>query len=146
MEYDELGKEIVGMLYDAGMIKFFPNNNSDGWMLHSGIWSPFYIQMRPIFSTPRSKLFMDVIGDAMAQLIGDTGKFSKLVGIASAGVPISVIASYKSQSPHTSGNISSSSFSTIFRTRSGTSVICLSPPPKPHGQHPDPRLAKEPRR
>jgi len=99
MEYNELGKEIVGMLYDAGMIKFFPNNNSDGWMLHSGIWSPFYIQMRPIFSTPSSKHFMDVIGDAMAQLIGDTGKFSKLVGIASAGVPISVIASYKSEIP-----------------------------------------------
>ena len=99
MEYDELGKEIVGMLYDAGMIKFFPNNNSDGWMLHSGIWSPFYIQMRPIFSTPRSKHFMDVIGDAMTQLIEDTGNFSKLVGVASAGVPISVIASYKSEIP-----------------------------------------------
>ncbi|MFY1642667.1 orotate phosphoribosyltransferase [Methanoculleus bourgensis] len=96
---DQLGKEIVGMLHDSGMIKVFPKDNRDGWMLHSEIWSPFYIQMRPIFSTRNSKLFMDVIGDAMARLIEDAGEFSKLVGVASAGVPISVIASYKSGIP-----------------------------------------------
>jgi|ADurb_Cas_03_Slu_FD_contig_123_38350_length_1948_multi_3_in_1_out_1_2 orotate phosphoribosyltransferase len=96
---DRLGEEIVGMLYDSGMIKIFPKDNRDGWMLHSGVWSPFYIQMRPIFSTKDSKRFMDVIGDAMAHLIEDGGRSSKLVGVASAGVPISVIASYKSEIP-----------------------------------------------
>ncbi|HNT09070.1 hypothetical protein, partial [Methanoculleus sp.] len=62
------------MLYDSGMIKIFPKDNRDGWMLHSGVWSPFYIQMRPIFSTKDSKRFMDVIGDAMAHLIEDGGR------------------------------------------------------------------------
>jgi len=99
MTSEHLGKEIIGMLYDSGMIKIFPKDNREGWTLHSNIWSPFYIQMRPVFSTENSKRYMDVIGDAIARLIKGSGEFSKLVGVASAGVPISVIASYKSEIP-----------------------------------------------
>lgn len=100
MNKDEMGKEIINLLYNSGMIKLFPKDNKDGWTLHSGKWSPFYIQLRPLFSKKNSKLIIDKIGDAMSYMIEtELGGITKLVGVATAGIPISVIASYKSGIP-----------------------------------------------
>jgi orotate phosphoribosyltransferase len=94
------GKEVVSLLYDSGLIKIFPKDNQEGWILHSGKWSPFYIQLRPMFSKPNCKELMDLIGDAMTALISrEINCTTKLAGIASAGIPISVIISYKSGIP-----------------------------------------------
>ena len=46
-EKDQHGKEIIGMLYDQGMIRTWYRDKPEGWTLVSGIWSPFYIQLRP---------------------------------------------------------------------------------------------------
>lgn len=100
MNKDEMGKDIINLLYNSGMIKLFPKDNKDGWTLHSGKWSPFYIQLRPLFSKKNSKLIIDKIGDAMSYMIEtEIGDITKLVGVATAGVPISVIVSYKSEIP-----------------------------------------------
>jgi orotate phosphoribosyltransferase len=97
---EKLGKEIIELLYEAGLIKFFPKDNRDGWTLHSGEWSPFYIQLRPIFSTKNCVNMMNKIGDGIKSLIdNEIPGITKLVGVASAGVPISVIVSYKSKIP-----------------------------------------------
>src|SRR5574341_2019779 len=100
MSKDEIGKEIIELLYDSGMIKLFPKDNEDGWVLHSGKWSPFYIQLRPLFSKKNSKLIIDKIGDAMSYMIKtELDDITKLVGVASTGIPIAVITSYKSGIP-----------------------------------------------
>jgi len=97
---DTLGKEIIKLLFDAGLIKFFPKDSEKGWTLHSEKWSPFYIQFRPIFSINNCVEIMDKIGDSLKSLMNDDiHGITKLVGVASAGVPISVILSYKSNIP-----------------------------------------------
>jgi orotate phosphoribosyltransferase len=100
-EFDELGEEIINLLYDSGMIKIFPDGpDEEGWKLKNGMWSPFYLQMRPIFSKKNSKIMMEKIGGALTTIVNDrTRDISKLVGVASAGVPISVVMSYKSGIP-----------------------------------------------
>ncbi len=102
-EIDRVGSKVIRLLHELGMIRIYPKDKKDGWILHSGIWSPFYIQMRPLFSKNNSKLVMDVIGDAMKVLIeknyGGKDNITKLVGVASAGIPISVIVSYKTEIP-----------------------------------------------
>ena len=51
-EKEDLGRELIGMLYDAGMILTWYRDKPDGWTLKSGIWSPVFIQLRKIASLP----------------------------------------------------------------------------------------------
>jgi len=100
-DFDELGEEIINLLYDSGMIRTFPDGPDEGgWKLKNGTWSPFYLQMRPIFSKKNSKIMMEKIGGALTSIVNDRSPdTSKLVGVASAGVPISVVMSYMSGIP-----------------------------------------------
>lgn len=86
---DVLGKEIIEMLYDSQMIRTWYRDKPEGWTLHSGLWSPVYINLRHLGSYP--EVFKKV-GSAMGQLIKNEGKefkgVNKVVGIATAGVPI----------------------------------------------------------
>ncbi|MHA1821197.1 MAG: orotate phosphoribosyltransferase [Promethearchaeota archaeon] len=85
-EKEILGKEIVLDLYKYGMIRTWYRHKKEGWTLHSGLWSPVYINLRNLPSYPG--LFRKV-GSALASLIkNECGNVSYLVGIATAGVPI----------------------------------------------------------
>lgn len=100
MKNDEPGKEIIELLYDSGLIKIYPKDNTKGWILHSKKWSPFYINLRPIFSQKNCQVIMDKIGDAMCSLIHEEiPQATKIVGIATTGIPIATIISYKSKIP-----------------------------------------------
>lgn len=88
-EKEQLGKEIIGMLYDRGMIKTWYRDKQDGWTLVSGIWSPFYIQLRPIGSYPNSQDILGKVGTVMGRIIKEEASdVNKIVGVAAAGVPI----------------------------------------------------------
>ncbi|MBD3353496.1 MAG: hypothetical protein GF364_18580 [Candidatus Lokiarchaeota archaeon] len=81
-----LGKRITEMLYDASMIKTWYRDRSEGWTLHSGIWSPIYINLRHLGSYP--EIYKEV-GHALGKLIkNECPKVNRIVGIATAGVPI----------------------------------------------------------
>ena len=100
MNKDEIGKEIIASLYQEGIIKIFPRDNEEGWFLHCDKWSPFYIQMRTLFSKNNSSELIDKINDAMIYIIkNELPKINKLVGIATAAIPLSAIISYKSKIP-----------------------------------------------
>lgn len=101
MNKDTIGKEIISLLYDAGgIIKIWPKDSTKGWTLHGGKWSPFYINLRLISSKKNGKLILDRIGKGMSFLIQDEiGEANKLVGVATAGIPISVITTYISGIP-----------------------------------------------
>lgn len=69
----------------------------EGWTLISGLWSPFYIQLRLVSSFPDTLL---KVGKAMTQMIKEEAPhINKLVGIAFAGVPIATAISLESGIP-----------------------------------------------
>lgn len=85
-EKEKLGKLIISSLYQEGMIKTWYRDKSEGWVLVSRIWSPFYIQLRPLSSFPK---LLQTVGRAMGQLVRyEISKANKLVGVAMAGIPI----------------------------------------------------------
>lgn len=88
---------LVQMLFDAGLIRTWYRHKSDGWILRSGAWSPFYVQLRPLASRPA---LLEAVGHAMGELVrARCPQVTKLVGIAFAGIPIAVSASLKSGIP-----------------------------------------------
>jgi orotate phosphoribosyltransferase len=96
-EKEKLGKAIIGELYNKGMIHTWYRDRPEGWTLVSGLWSPFYINLRPLCSYP--DLLMTV-GKALGKTIEkECGTIQRVVGIAMAGIPISVSISLTEKIP-----------------------------------------------
>ncbi len=69
----------------------------DGWTLHSGLWSPFYIQLRILSSFPET---LDLVGKALGDLVKEEAPhINRLVGIAFAGIPIATAMSLSTGIP-----------------------------------------------
>jgi len=99
-EKERYGKEIIEMLYEQGMIKTWYRDKPDGWVLVSGLWSPFYIQLRPLSSCSNAKVLLTKIGKAMAGLLeNEAPDVNKLVGVAAAGIPIAIVTTLFSGIP-----------------------------------------------
>jgi len=96
-EKQELGREILELLYDANMIDTWYKSKPEGWTLFSGLWSPIYINLRLLGSFPG---IMKKVGHALGRLIKEECKdINRIVGIASAGVPIATAISLESNIP-----------------------------------------------
>lgn len=89
--------EVIRELFNEGLIRTWYRNQKDGWILRSGKWSPFYVQLRPLVSRPA---LLNRIGKALAELIKkECPQVNRLVGVAMAGIPIAVATSINSQIP-----------------------------------------------
>lgn len=88
---DELGRLITRGLYEEGMILTWYRDKREGWEMQSGLWSPFYINLRPIISHPE---LYKMATKALSLMLRDNGftsdKNSKVVGIAMTGIPFAV--------------------------------------------------------
>jgi len=79
------------------MILTSVRDRSEGWTLHSGLWSPFYIQLRILSSFPET---LKLVGNALSTLIKEEApSVNRLVGIAFAGIPIATAVSLESGIP-----------------------------------------------
>ncbi len=90
VEKETLGREITRSLYDQRMIFTWYRDNPQGWTLVSGLWSPYYISLRPITSYP---LLYQKIGHVMGKTIEEEAGYRadgshRVVGVAMAGIPI----------------------------------------------------------
>jgi len=84
-------------IYRNRMLLTASRDKKEGWTLISGIWSPFYIQLRLLSSYPTT---LKKVGRAMTMLLEERApNVNKLVGVAFAGVPIATAISIESGLP-----------------------------------------------
>lgn len=84
-------------IYEKRMVLTSIRDKPEGWTLHSGLWSPFYIQLRELCSYPET---LAKVGTALSTLIKEKSpNVNRLVGIAFAGVPIATSVSLASGIP-----------------------------------------------
>lgn len=86
---EELGKRIIEGLYKNRMILTWKRDKPEGWTLMSGLWSPFFINLRLISSTDPELYRM--VAEGMGMLLDDIGFKAdgkhRIVGVAMAGIP-----------------------------------------------------------
>jgi len=83
-------KEIMAGLYEHGLIKTWLRDKPEGWKLVSGLWSPFYIQLRSLPSYPS---LLKKIGRHMGEMVEKECNADRVLGIAMAGIPIATAIS-----------------------------------------------------
>lgn len=94
---ERLKTDIMKDIYDKRMVLTSIRDRPEGWTLHSGMWSPFYIQLRELCSHP---LTLAKVGKALSILIQEVAPhINRLVGIAFAGIPIATSMSLESGIP-----------------------------------------------
>ena len=93
----DLKKRIMQDIYENRMLLTAVRDRPEGWTLHSGQWSPFYIQLRILSSFPQT---LKLIGSAMGTLVREeAAHINRLVGIAFAGIPIATAMSLSTGIP-----------------------------------------------
>jgi uridine monophosphate synthetase len=83
---EEMARKIVAELYENRMIRTFYRDRPKGWKLFSGLYSPLYIQLRPLVSYPST---FRTVCEAMARMLKEEAPdVTRIVGIAMAGIPV----------------------------------------------------------
>lgn len=94
---DILKQDIMSDIYQNRMLLTASRDKKEGWTLISGIWSPFYIQLRLLSSYPET---LKKVGRAMTTLLNEKApNVNKVVGVAFAGIPIATALSITSDLP-----------------------------------------------
>jgi uridine monophosphate synthetase len=83
---EQAAREVLTLLYRNRMIRTFYRDRPQGWTLVSGLYSPIYIQLRPLASYP--EVFEKVCKSVARMIREEAPEVTKIVGIAMAGVPI----------------------------------------------------------
>ncbi len=90
-EKTEIAKNVLRDLYRKGFIETIYNTENkyfqeNGWTLKSGIWSPWYFNLRPVGACPKT---VSDIAYVMNHMIRDNvPNLTQIVGIEMAGVPL----------------------------------------------------------
>lgn len=92
-----LARDLSREFYRRGLIKTWSRDRPEGWTLVSGLWSPFYLQLRLLPSHPD---LLKRIAQAFGQFLsGESLPATRLVGVAMAGIPISTATSVETGIP-----------------------------------------------
>ncbi|UCH03766.1 MAG: hypothetical protein JSW05_09225 [Candidatus Thorarchaeota archaeon] len=96
-DLETLKAQIMAEVYEKRMLLTSIRDRREGWTLVSGLWSPFYVQLRLLSSFPET---LQKVGKAMAILLeNEAPDVNKIIGIAFAGVPIATAISLESKLP-----------------------------------------------
>jgi orotate phosphoribosyltransferase len=85
-EKERLAEKALRGLYEKRMIRTFYRDKREGWTLISGMYSPLYIQLRPMISHP--ELFSHICHSMAALMEEEAPEINAIVGIAMAGIPL----------------------------------------------------------
>ncbi|MFH0957648.1 MAG: hypothetical protein V1897_03000 [Pseudomonadota bacterium] len=96
-EKPEIARRILRSLYEHKMIRTFYRDKADGWTLVSGLYSPLYIQLRPLLSYP--EVFAETCSALARMTRHEAPEINRLVGIAMAGIPIAAGMCYAGNFP-----------------------------------------------
>ena len=101
---EELGRKIVRNLYEEGMIRTWYKDRPEGWKLASGLYSPFFISLRPISSVRSGSIGLyRTAGEAMSIMLKNAGFVAdgkhRIVGIAMAGIALANAATLNTGIP-----------------------------------------------
>jgi orotate phosphoribosyltransferase len=94
---EELAARALKGLYERRMIRTFFRDKAEGWTLISGLYSPIYIQLRPMASHPG--LFNEICSSMARVLREENPEIDRIVGIAMAGVPLAAGMALKGNVP-----------------------------------------------
>lgn len=95
-----MGGKLLEILYQNGLIRIWPKDNPEGWVLHSQIWSPFYVDLRGLPSLRSAREVLSQVGDAFGDLIRiQAPQVTRLVGVATGGTPIAVATTMRTGIP-----------------------------------------------
>ncbi len=84
-------KELIQELYKNRMILTWYRDEPEGWELVSGLWTPFYINLRKLPSYPELfKKSCKELGKFVA-----SSNVNRIIGIATAGIPIAAGIGYE---------------------------------------------------
>jgi orotate phosphoribosyltransferase len=87
----EIGDTLLEVLHTNGLIRIWPRDSLDGWVLHSGIWSPFYVDLRGLSSLKNARDVLSQVGNAFGEVIRTRAPhITRLVGVSTGGIPIAV--------------------------------------------------------
>jgi len=84
-----VAKQIIRELYSKEMIQIWFKHKPQGWPLHSGIWTPIYINLRYLPSYPN--LFKKTISALNSIIKFECPHITCIVGIATASIPIAAL-------------------------------------------------------
>jgi len=88
------------LLYKHGLIKTWYKDKPSGWTLVSGLWSPFYVQLRPLSSCKDARYLLEFAGKSIWKIIQhEAPHVNKLLGIAFSGIPIALATTMVSGIP-----------------------------------------------
>ena len=88
----EFSRELTEKFSDAGMIRtwYRDEDRTGGWKLRNDIWSPYYIDLRPMCAYKGSDNLLAMVGTSLSLLIEEKAPHvTKVMGIGEAGIPIS---------------------------------------------------------
>src|SRR5512145_305951 len=81
---------ILAELTERGLFQTWRRHRPEGWILASGLWSPFYLQLRRLPSHPD---LLGAVGESLGAAVRERlPGTTRLVGLAMAGVPIATAA------------------------------------------------------
>jgi orotate phosphoribosyltransferase len=96
-KYEDTRQSLLRGLYSNGMLRTWFRDQADGWTLVSGLWSPFYLNLRDLCSFPE---LLRLAGALLADVVkAEIPEASRLVGIAFGGIPLAVATSLASDIP-----------------------------------------------
>lgn len=95
-----LGRKLTKLMYENKLIRTWYRDKPSGWTLFSGLWSPFYIQLRHICSYANAVFLLEQIGTSVSKMIQEeASEVNKLLGVSFGGIPIAIATTMVSGIP-----------------------------------------------
>ncbi len=97
---EDYAKDITLKLFQHGMVKTWFRHRPEGWEMRSGVWSPYYIDLRPLTSFQESWKILPEVGLALGKTIeSQIPRVNKGLGVAEAAIVLSTAVTGYSRLP-----------------------------------------------